>query len=1293
MSPPIAYTLIIISADDLPERRFKLFSERRNVLVKAKAEGCHVQTKCCMCTSSPEWKETFQIQARKTSSVISLRVFASTLKGISLKSTMEIAIGDLLQRCLYEQDAEFDLRGMQSELRGRIKIRLSLSSDGGLIVSEAHRVALALVQKTDIPVGGSIDCIDDLLKISVPTPPAMAAQPIAIVLDKLSHFMRLADEAAKVHPYADLAWKVLSAAHKIIVAQLVIDRSVADLASTMQNVYDFVDAIEAVPSKIKLLENIIQRIFTQTVECAIFIREYGGHGFAERILRETMGATTPAKVAGMARNLISLRQQFDTGVAIQTATITFRTHKDVTALLKNQTLGLLSSSGVHLGNLPRCLPGTRRVVIDEILQWALHPPKGDDSNVLWLYGVAGIGKTAVAATVATLFSEMGRLGAFVGFDRASSEPIRPSTAVEALARQMAEHDERLGASIIQTINDRPQFKAPVLEAPLSEQFDRLIVKTFASIPALAGEGPIIIVLDSLDACRQPDDQESLLDVLVGQTESLPSNLRFIITSRTVNDIYATPNKTVLHPRLQSRELRSSSHSDISAYFTFQMEQIRRNKNLQEDWQGPTAIAELADRAFGLFAWAVNAKTFVDAHCPPERLKFLLLQPPTYISGANPPLDELYRAALSSAGDWTDAHFVSDFRAIMGAIMGSPVAISETAINRLLDRPLAFEPPVIVTIRRLGSVLSYGPVVQVLHPSFLDFLSSPERCGHDINWYFELEPVRSGVSAGPAALCLQRMSTGLKRNMYGTTLSARLTTQVLPEELAYACESWAGHICTDETLESREMVKCTAVFLHGHLLHWFEAMSIMAKSGEIAPMLQRVATWLERNTFEDRSLKDLVIEAIDFARKFAVDIAEHPLYFYYVALPLCPSHSMLHQLLHDSLVDPLVPLVPLQGPVGINAQHATLCLRIMNASLKRNMGNMMLSAHLTTEVLPEVLAHACQSWVVHICTVGTFGPWTMELLAVFLRTHLLHWFEAMSMMAKSEEIVPMLRRVATWLEENTFEDKILKDIVIEAIEFARKFAAEIAAHPLHVYYTALPLLPSDSVLYQLFHDSLVEPSVVLVPPPHGQFNNMAISTDGLQLVTGYAGTSVWDTATGKELLKMAGMDGSDCLMSVEFSYDGSHIACGTDESTVYVWDSVSGARVIGPLSHSGLSKGVCVVAWSTNGQFLLSGCTTGEVILWNVTFPKGSRPIQTIHHPGCSDRKPLISVALSSDGAQIVSCSQQAGVYVWDSQTGGIVWSAQDPQGYDTSSKGRSAHKRATPVLGISVLSQTVSPAQ
>lgn len=47
----------------------------------------------------------------------------------------------------------------------------------------------------------------------------------------------------------------------------------------MENVYSFVGAIQSLPDKLEILEEVTVKLLKQTVECAIFIREYTGHGF------------------------------------------------------------------------------------------------------------------------------------------------------------------------------------------------------------------------------------------------------------------------------------------------------------------------------------------------------------------------------------------------------------------------------------------------------------------------------------------------------------------------------------------------------------------------------------------------------------------------------------------------------------------------------------------------------------------------------------------------------------------------------------------------------------------------------------------------------------------------------------------------------------------------------------------------------------------------------------------------------------------------------------------------------
>ncbi|KAF7987072.1 hypothetical protein HWV62_227 [Athelia sp. TMB] len=816
----------------------------------------------------------------------------------SLMCAAEISIGDFLQRSQYGQDVELDLHDGKAELQGRIKTRLSLASNGSLIASNAQQLALELVRNANTSSGGYIDGV---FSISLQTPPAVIDQPIQDVLDKLNLFMRIAGEAAKVHPYAKLAWDVLSAAHTIIMAQLVIDQSIVDLAKTMQDVYSFVDAIEAVPSKIRQLEDVIHRIFVQTVECAVFIREYSGHGFAGRILRETMGASTPAKVAGMAQNLVDLHGQFDTGVAVQTAIFCFRIQQDVTALLKNQTLMQLGSCGAPLSSRTGCLAGTRCDVIREIQNWAIQPSTGDHSSILWVYSMAGTGKSAVAASVATHFSEVERLGAFLCFDESCSSKSYPSTVVKALAHQLALYDGRLGALIIQAVNDDTR----ILSDSLPKQFDRLIVKPLESLPVIHGEGPIIVVLDGLDECGQPDGRASLLEILAYQTKALPSNLRFIITSRAVGDIREAFTMPTARIKLLDLGLAcGGSTPDITVYFKSRMQEIRRKTNdLPADWPGQGSINKLVTRACGFFAWAVATSTSIDTHSPLERLKSILED--DSFGELSPPLDNLYTTALRSAGDWKDAFLLSDFRVIMIAIIASPIPLSLAAIEHSTDRPLYR--PVLVTIERLGGLLMIrNHVVQPLHPSFLAFLTNRKRCGRVI-WYFEPRLVQNYTFPDPN--CFQRMSASLDRSICNITIPASWDADALPKDLKCACQIWADYIFFVAENPSRVM-ETLQQFLQIHLLHWFEAMSIIKKSEDILPMLERAAAWLkmQENSLKDKTLELLVIDAIEFARNFAADIAEHPLYVFYTALPLHPPDSIFYQTFHDSRVRPSVSVL-------------------------------------------------------------------------------------------------------------------------------------------------------------------------------------------------------------------------------------------------------------------------------------------------------------------------------------------------------------------------------------------------
>jgi hypothetical protein len=47
----------------------------------------------------------------------------------------------------------------------------------------------------------------------------------------------------------------------------------------MDEVYAFIEDVDVLSHRIKNLDNVVIAIIKQTLECALFIREYTGHGF------------------------------------------------------------------------------------------------------------------------------------------------------------------------------------------------------------------------------------------------------------------------------------------------------------------------------------------------------------------------------------------------------------------------------------------------------------------------------------------------------------------------------------------------------------------------------------------------------------------------------------------------------------------------------------------------------------------------------------------------------------------------------------------------------------------------------------------------------------------------------------------------------------------------------------------------------------------------------------------------------------------------------------------------------
>jgi hypothetical protein len=478
-----------------------------------------------------------------------------------------------------------------------------------------------------------------------------------------------------------------------------------------------------------------------------------------------------------------------------------------------------------------CLPNTRLDVLGKITDWITDPQ--NQHNVLWLHGLAGSGKSTIATSVANLFRDLNRLGAFVFFSRDLRQRSDPTTVVRTLAYQLGSFDPRLGSAVAASIDATPS----ITQAPLAVQFSKLIVGPLISLEAFQSEGPIVLLLDGLDECGNSRTRTELVQTLAEGSAKLPPFVRTIITSRAELDILHAlmPKGNICNIGLETTS--NLTHKDIMSYFCHHLARIRANNEvlrLTSDWPGTESIGNLCDRACGLFVWASTAIVFIeDGQDPDERLDMLLQVEVS--SDAESALDTLYTKALQSVA-LADPTFISDFQAIIGTIISARDPLTHSAIDHLLgpDR----RRPSLHTLLRLGCVVdcnAKGPV-RVLHPSFGDFLSSPRRCKNKA-WLMDL-PSRNFILANQCLDCLEQV---LCRNLCNLTLSSMKIDASLPEHVSYACIFWIDHVCmvNEKLMPIGHRVEN---FLFRHLLHWLEAMSILQKSWTSTELLTRIADW-------------------------------------------------------------------------------------------------------------------------------------------------------------------------------------------------------------------------------------------------------------------------------------------------------------------------------------------------------------------------------------------------------------------------------------------------------------------
>ncbi|KAF8958891.1 hypothetical protein BDZ97DRAFT_1434275 [Flammula alnicola] len=260
---------------------------------------------------------------------------------------------------------------------------------------------------------------------------------------------------------------------------------------------------------------------------------------------------------------------------------------------------------------PRCHPRTRVAVLERIMNWILG--KEDlDALILWLYGPAGAGKSAIAQSIAELCDAANILLATFFFSRSDHTRNRGDALIPTLAYQIASNIPGARARIDKII-DRDPF---IFKRSLDAQIKSLIVDPVQDLVASGyfddpSSSPRLIIIDGLDECQDFRVHSQIIESIAHALQHHHLPFIFLIASRPEQQISYSFSSGRLPELRTSLVLDDSFHPDDDIRLFLQDSFLRiRNTHpkmhyIPADWPLCEVIESLVEKASGQFIYAAT----------------------------------------------------------------------------------------------------------------------------------------------------------------------------------------------------------------------------------------------------------------------------------------------------------------------------------------------------------------------------------------------------------------------------------------------------------------------------------------------------------------------------------------------------------------------------------------------------------------------------------------------------------------------------------------------------------------
>jgi hypothetical protein len=487
----------------------------------------------------------------------------------------------------------------------------------------------------------------------------------------------------------------------------------------------------------------------------------------------------------------------------------------------------------------------------------MDEPSG--ARLFWLNGLAGIGKSTIAKTIARNADVKGILAGSFFFSRGDEKLTDPTLVFPTLAFQLANLDMSLKSSIGQAL----ESDASCAHAGMQIQLQKLIVEPLTANFSSMNQKRLLFVIDALDECRDDGRTADIVELLLSHLRLIPF-VRVLLTSRPEPHIQQSFSGAADHSEFILHDIEQNIvQEDIRLYLRGSLNTISTKlrvlpvvESQEPSWPKETDIEILVKMSGTLFVYAATSLRFIGTRDPVRQMRILLGVQQT--SGTKPyaQLDELYiqilRNGLPLDGDNPASDEEVDiFQSVVGTLvlLRDPLSLRAlSAFTGVVLRDVQF------TFNHLQSVVIMPPCqdepLQIYHPSFRDFLTIKKRCSEP-RYAIELPSMEKRLTLR----CLNLLMGGhLRRDVLGLGEGSRallnediddlegLLHSAFPPEVQYACLHWHSHLSQVEP-DDQDVVSLLYKFASRYLLFWFEATSLLKQTSRAIAAMREAHLWV------------------------------------------------------------------------------------------------------------------------------------------------------------------------------------------------------------------------------------------------------------------------------------------------------------------------------------------------------------------------------------------------------------------------------------------------------------------